>query len=141
MNTELLNTDELFKVLPNAINDKGTLYFIHVVKGNNGVLVWYAKNQSEGGQYLDNTYRKGDTLKEALKEMLDWLIQFNYLNEYQTNILQDIINTKDTFAEHVISCVKMELKDPESTTITINKVEDGKAEIFVNGKYTGRHKL
>jgi hypothetical protein len=43
--------------------------------------------------------------------------------------------------DHVLFCVKTELLDPESTTITINKVDDGKVEIFVNGAYTGRHKL
>jgi hypothetical protein len=92
MNTELLNTDELFKVLPNFVNKNGAFYHFHLIKGNNGILVWYAKNQSEGGQYLDDTYRKGDNLKEALKIMLDWLIEFNYLGDNKRNILEDMLN-------------------------------------------------
>lgn len=90
MNTELLNTDELFKVLPSFVNKNGVLYHFNLIKGNNGILVWYAKNKSEGGEYLDETYRRGKTLKDALKSMLDWLIQFNYLSELQMDALQNI---------------------------------------------------
>lgn len=46
-----------------------------------------------------------------------------------------------SYTNHVLSCIETELRDPKSTTITINKVDDGKVEIFVNGAYTGRHKL
>jgi hypothetical protein len=35
----------------------------------------------------------------------------------------------------------MELLDDSVIKIELVKVDDGKVEIFVNGKYTGRHKL
>ena len=92
MNTELLSTDELFKALPSFVNKNGILYHFHLIKGNNGILVWYAKNKSEGGEYLDDTYRMGDNLNDALKQMLDWLIEFNYLGDNNRNILEDMLN-------------------------------------------------
>jgi hypothetical protein len=42
---------------------------------------------------------------------------------------------------HILDCVNMELLDDSVIKIELVKVDDGKVEIFVNGKYTGRHKL
>lgn len=78
MKTEILTTDELFKALPAFINDEGDLYHFNLIKGRNRIIVEYSMNKSEGGHSLRSTYRSGDTLKEALKSMLDWLIEFEY---------------------------------------------------------------
>jgi len=96
MKTEDLNTDELFKALPAFVNVNGKLYFFKLIKGNNRIIVEYKMNDSEGGASLDSTYRGGKTLKDALKSMLDWLIEFDYYDKISENILLDMIkNSKN----------------------------------------------
>lgn len=91
MNTENLTTDELFKALPSFINVDGDLYHFKLIKGGKRVNVSYQMNQSEGGKSLGNTHRSAKTLKETLKSMLDWLIEFGYYNKRSENILVDMI--------------------------------------------------
>ena len=87
MKTEKLTTEELFCALPNFINIRGTLYHFGLCKGNNRVIVWYKTNESAGGEYLGVTSRSGKDLKDALKQMLDWLIEFEYFKEKDDNSL------------------------------------------------------
>lgn len=91
MDTKTMTTDELFKALPMMVNDNGDFYFFYLMKGQKRINVGYRMNPSEGGKHLDNTRRCGKTLKEALKSMLDWLIEFNYYGKESNNILVDMI--------------------------------------------------
>jgi hypothetical protein len=91
MKTELLSTDELFDALPPFVIVKGSFYFFKLIKGNNGIIVEYKMNQSEGGRNLADTYRREKNLKDALKSMLDWLIEFNYYDSRRKKKLMDII--------------------------------------------------
>lgn len=93
MNTEELNTDELFKALPSFINVDGKLYHFSMIKGSKRVLIDYRMNASEGGHPLCNAYWGGKTLKDALKNCLDWLIEHEYYDQPKRNILQDMINS------------------------------------------------
>lgn len=92
MDTNKMNTDELFKALPMMVNDNGNFYFFYLVKGMKRISVGYKMNDSAGGKHLDNTRRSGKTIKEALKNILDWLIKFDYYNKPSSNILVDMIH-------------------------------------------------
>ena len=94
MDTEKLTTDELFAALPGFINVKGDFYHFNLIKGKR-ILISYQTNPSEGGKYLCSTYRTGKTLKEALKSMLDWLIESKYYNLKSENILIDMLKHAD----------------------------------------------
>ena len=89
--TKNLSTDDLFKALPSFVNVDGDFYHFSLVKGLNRIIVCYQMNQNEGGKCLENTNRSGKTTKDALKSMLDWLIQFGYYNKKSENILLDMI--------------------------------------------------
>jgi len=93
MKTENLNTDELFEALPNFINVEGELYHFSLIKGSKRIIIDYTMNKSEGGKSLCQTYWSGKTIKEALKNCLDWLIKFDYNNKKSENILLDMIKS------------------------------------------------
>ena len=99
MNTNEMNTDELFKALPMMVNINGNFYCFYLIKGQKRISVGYKTNSDKGGKHLCDTRRSGKTLKEALKSMLDWLIEFNYYGKESDNILVDMIhdslNSKD----------------------------------------------
>ena len=92
MDTNEMNTDELFKALPMMVNDHGNFYFFYLMKGQKRISVGYKMNESKGGKHLCDTRRSGKTLKEALKSMLDWLIKFDYYGKTSNNILVDMIH-------------------------------------------------
>lgn len=96
-------TDALFNTLPNFINIDGKLYHFGLIKGNKNIIVWYRMNESEGGEYLGNTSRDGDNLNEALRNMLDWLIKFDYLTNKSNNIVINKISNylKKKFKNYV----------------------------------------
>lgn len=78
---KIMETDEVFKKLPNFINIDGEIYFFHLVKGNNRIIVFYRTSENRGGKHLDNTHKGGKTLNDALNSMYNWLITFGYINE------------------------------------------------------------
>lgn len=89
MKTENLTTDELFKELPSFINDEGTLYHFKLIKGSKRIIIDYVTNG--GSKSLSRRYWTGDTLYDALKETLDWLIKYGYYKKESENILLDMI--------------------------------------------------
>lgn len=91
MDTKNLTTDQLFKALPSFVNVKGDLYHFGLYKGGKRIAVEYRMNESEGGKALANTYRTGNTLKEVLKNTLEWLIEFGYYDLKSDNIILDMI--------------------------------------------------
>lgn len=95
MNTENLNTDELFEALPSFINVEGDLYHFGLIKGSKRIIIDYTMNKSEGRKALCQTYWSGKTIKEALKNCLDWLIKFDYYDKRSENILLDMIKIID----------------------------------------------
>lgn len=92
MDTSKLTTDQLFNTLPSMVNVNGNFYHFRLIKGNKRIIVEYKTNPSEGERNLRSTFRTGKTLKEALKSMLDWLIEFGYYNRKSDNILVDMIH-------------------------------------------------
>lgn len=92
MDIEKLNTDELFKALPSMINMNGNFYHFKLIKGAKRIIVRYQTNVDEGSRCLGSTSRSGDTLKDALKSMVGWLIEFKYYEKESDNILLDMIH-------------------------------------------------
>lgn len=76
LNTADMTTDELFEALPLFIQVGMDFYNFELVKGRKRNIVCYQMNRSS--KCLDDIRKGGDTLKEALKTMLDWLIESGY---------------------------------------------------------------
>jgi hypothetical protein len=91
MDTNKMNTDELFYKLPAMVTYEGEFYFFYLMKGQNRINVGYRTNK---GKHLRDTGRSGDDLKGALKSMLDWLMDFDHYNKPSENVLLDMINNR-----------------------------------------------
>lgn len=80
-----MNSDELFKCLPTIINNSTGTYGFKLIKGTNRIIVMYVTDEDDNGNShaLSNTNRSGNTLEDALRSMLNWLIEFGYYANYQ----------------------------------------------------------
>lgn len=72
-------TDELFDMLPSEISYKDDkplekIYYMKITRGKR-VNIIYADMDDN---YLANTWRGDDTLREVIIEMLNWLYEFKY---------------------------------------------------------------
>ena len=103
MDTSEMNSDELFKSLPTIINDSTGTYGLYIHKGMNRIIVSYKTNRDDDGnvKHLSGTSRTGHTLEEALRSMVNWLIEFGYYDNYQIENRNKIID--DLFDEDVLS--------------------------------------
>lgn len=79
MSVEHLTTDELFALLPFYVRVDGDLYFFKLIIGAHSVICWYAMNESEGGSVLLGVRNSGKTLKDCLKNMVEFLIEKKFI--------------------------------------------------------------
>lgn len=94
------NINKYFSSLPSFIIENDKIFHFNLIKGNKGISIFYKQNDVDGGEYLGKTKRDGKTLIEALTNMLEWLLKFDYVEvegfEKKTpknqNILHNMIN-------------------------------------------------
>lgn len=87
-----MTTDNLAEVLPPYVIHENEVYSMKITKHSTKHR-WCMeyKNKTKN---LGNTYRSGETIYEAIENMIDFLIEFKYLKE-PDNILQQMIDMKN----------------------------------------------
>lgn len=72
-------TDEVFELLPSTVYFEGNSYHFNLVRGRDGVIVYYEQNKEDGGEKLGKTSRRDYKLKSALIRMYIFLKLQNYI--------------------------------------------------------------
>lgn len=98
MTKDGLSSDEIFNLLPLFVHENNEPYSFKLVKHSTKkrVNVSYVSNS---GTYLGLTQRSGKTLREALLNMLNWLVEFEYYEQDKGNIFQLMINQSEKAKE------------------------------------------